>query len=403
MYLCIDGSVLYMEDTDQIKLEKKIPLGIYQLVFNKGSKLEKTSEFKLSHGKIYGKSQTIANHIVEAFKKTEETRNLGVLLSGGRGLGKTLTSRLIVEQLKDEYPIIVVSEYTPDLAEFLSHLHGCVILMDEFEKFMGGNIRGNDVENEQSKQETLLSIFDGNTGCQGNLFILTANNTCKIDENLKSRPGRIRYHYKYESEAADVVRAYCQDNLNDKSKIEEVVRALGSAKYVSMDIITAFVDELNTFPELTSDDVKAYFNIEKTDRNARYTLTFETPEGHLHYTTEWNGNSCPEDRWFTITPADKNRLMKANDSAVKSGSYDLVLHLNCTLSCELPAYIYGSTHLPVEDVDIDDVRWWKDLDEDKPDDYEELVAAYGWKLIDATVEDKDFSKFAKTYDKGMAV
>ena len=232
-FLNIDGEYCWM-DGDGISVDKVIKKNIWKMVPTKvGPKLTPLDDFKLSHGKIYGNSQNRANHIVEAFRKNDAEHNLGVLLSGGRGLGKTLTTRLILEKFYGKKPIIIISEYINGMADFISKFKGCVILMDEFEKFTGGNTDSED-ENSLTKQESLLSIFDGNTGCSGNLFLLTVNNTYKLNENLKSRPGRMRYHYKFTSENATVVRNYCNDNLNNKEIIEDVVETLGSAGFVSM-------------------------------------------------------------------------------------------------------------------------------------------------------------------------
>jgi SpoVK/Ycf46/Vps4 family AAA+-type ATPase len=260
-FLITDNEVRFM-NTDSIKLEPKLPIGIYHALPSKmGIYLEK-AEMKLTHGKIYGDSQDIASHVVSAYLKNSNEKNLGVLFSGGRGLGKTLTTKLIINELKDKYPVISISQYTEDLPQFLENISNCIILMDEFEKFMSGNVE--DAKDSQSKQETLLSIFDGNTGCKGNLFLLTVNSVNKLDENLLSRPGRIRYHYKYESETSKVIKAYCEDFLNNKKLIPELINVLGMSKFVSMDIITSAVQELNDFPEMSPRDLVKYFNIEQS-------------------------------------------------------------------------------------------------------------------------------------------
>ena len=273
MFLKLENTVKYVEadSVDDLKLSKEVPVGVWKLSCAQyvGFYLEET-EIKLSHGKIYGDAQDIADHVAEAFEKNDPNKNLGVLFSGEKGLGKTLTTRLILEKFYDKKPIIIISEYINGMADFISKFKGCVILMDEFEKFTGGNTDSED-ENSLTKQESLLSIFDGNTGCSGNLFLLTVNNTYKLNENLKSRPGRMRYHYKFTSENATVVRNYCNDNLNNKEIIENVVETLGSAGFVSMDILSSFVDELNKFPDKKPSEVLKYFNIENenTDENFR--------------------------------------------------------------------------------------------------------------------------------------
>lgn len=277
MFLKLENTVKYVDadSVDDLKLSKEVPVGVWKLSCAKfvGFYLEE-AEIKLSHGKIYGDAQNIADHVAEAFEKNDPNKNLGVLFSGEKGLGKTLTTRLILEKFYGKKPIIIISEYINGMTDFISNFKGCVILMDEFEKFTGGNTDSED-ENSLTKQESLLSIFDGNTGCSGNLFLLTVNNTYKLNENLKSRPGRMRYHYKFTSENATVVRNYCNDNLNNKEIIEDVVETLGSAGFVSMDILSSFVDELNKFPDKKPSEVLKYFNIENENADENFRATFK--------------------------------------------------------------------------------------------------------------------------------
>lgn len=286
MFLKLENTVKYVEadSVDDLKLSKEVPVGVWKLSCAQyvGFYLEET-EIKLSHGKIYGDAQDIADHVAEAFEKNDPNKNLGVLFSGEKGLGKTLTTRLILEKFYGKKPIIIISEYINGMADFISKFKGCVILMDEFEKFTGGNTDSED-ENSLTKQESLLSIFDGNTGCSGNLFLLTVNNTYKLNENLKSRPGRMRYHYKFTSENATVVRNYCNDNLNNKEIIENVVETLGSAGFVSMDILSSFVDELNKFPDKKPSEVLKYFNIENENASENFRATFKVLWGDTEAT-----------------------------------------------------------------------------------------------------------------------
>lgn len=374
-WLRIDDELMYMDGDSISTVGQKIPIGIYKTAFQKlrGTFLKET-EIKLSHGKIYGHSQEIADHIVKSFELNSNDKNLGVLLSGGRGLGKTLTTRLVINQLKDKYPIVVISEYTPDLPEFLAHIKGSVILMDEFEKFMGGAANGSDNEDEQTKQETLLSILDGNSGCAGNLFLLTVNNVYKVDDNLKSRPGRIRYHYRYDSEGADTVRKYCKDNLLNKSLTDDVVKVLGVAKYVSLDIITQFVDELNKFPELTPLDIIDFFNIESSDKKYEIVIFAECRGKKVQYSRTFkNYLDCD---WVQLTPKYRN-IPKD----------EVPQHLSVSLDEEdIPSYIYGKERLNPEVISLETVDG-DGIDTDEV------------KILQVILEDPEFESFSRKYMK----
>lgn len=378
MWLKIDDEMVFMNG-DSVSSLKTLPNKVYKTVFSKmrGTFLKET-EIKIEHGKIYGNSQNIADHIVQAFELNDNSKNLGVLLSGGRGLGKTLTTRLVIEKFKEKYPIILVSEFTPDLPDFLSNLKNCIILMDEFEKFMSGNANGSDNEEDQTKQETILSVLDGNTGCAGNLFLLTVNKLYKVDENLKSRPGRIRYHYRYESENAEVVRNYCKDNLERKDIIEDVVRTLGVAKYVSLDIITSFVDELNKFPTLTPLEVMEFFNIESSETKYKISIVAEVNEKQVIY--ERTFRNYLDEEWCTLSSKFRNKY--SDDGSVPE-------HINITLESEnMPSYIYGKEKIDVSNISFNDISGCDETT--TPEDVH---------ILSVILEDPDFEAFSKKYNK----
>lgn len=378
MWLKIDDEMVFMNG-DSVSSLKSIPNKVYKTVFSKmrGTFLKET-EIKIEHGKIYGNSQNIADHIIQAFELNDNSKNLGVLLSGGRGLGKTLTTRLVMEKLKGKYPIILISEFTPDLPDFLSNLKNCIILMDEFEKFMSGNANGSDNEDDQTKQETILSILDGNTGCAGNLFLLTANDLYRVDENLKSRPGRIRYHYRYESENADVVRNYCRDNLERKDIIEDVVRTLGVAKYVSLDIITSFVDELNKFPTLTPLEVMEFFNIESSETRYKINIIAEVDGKRVIY--ERTFRNCLDEEWCTLSSKFRSKFENVGS---------IPKHINISLESEnMPSYIYGKEKIDISDISFNDVSGCDDE-----------VSTDNVKILSVVIEDPDFESFSKKYNK----
>ena len=54
------------------------------------------------------------------------------------------------------------------------------------------------------------------------VFLLTTNNL-HINENLLSRPSRIRYIREFGNLEEHVVRAYLKDNLKDQESTEDVI------------------------------------------------------------------------------------------------------------------------------------------------------------------------------------
>ena len=385
MFLKLENTVKYVNagSVDDLKLSKDVPVGVWKLSCAQfvGFFLEET-EIKLSHGKIYGDAQNIADHVVEAFEKNDPNKNLGVLFSGEKGLGKTLTTRLILEKFYGKKPIIIISEYINGMTDFISNFKGCIILMDEFEKFMSGNTNCED-ENGITKQESILSIFDGNTNCSGNLFLLTVNNTYKLDDNLKSRPGRIRYHYKFASENAAVVRNYCNDNLNNKEIIEDIVTTLGEAGFVSMDILSSFVDELNKFPDKKPSDVLKYFNIENENTDENFKMTFKVLWGDTEVTYT---DRCPlryfhNGRWLSWKVSSDKEREKLRNLGIPNDIY-VVLDEGADISS------YFENVLSEDDYSVESETF------DHTDSFDEE----DFKVIKAVVKSVEMDKKIKRYN-----
>jgi hypothetical protein len=250
-------------DSESVALGDKIPNKYYMLTQKpfRGFVLE-FIEPNFVEKKIYGKSQVIADHILDAYSKIREEQNLGVLFSGGKGLGKSLTTKILAKTSVEKHPVIFVNSYIDGMTDFLAKVRGSVIIIDEFEKIMRGAADGDDGDGV-TKQEKFLSLLDGTAGANGNLFILTCNDRSELNENLISRPGRIRYHYKFSSLGIDEIKAYCEDNLKDKSKEEGIIEELLSANYVSHDILIALVNEINEFG-CSAEEAMEYLNVEGT-------------------------------------------------------------------------------------------------------------------------------------------
>lgn len=268
---------------DAIDIRENLPIGFYKLEAAPmhGLYLEK-ADYNTSHGKIYGKSNIIASHVAEAYEKSD--KSLGVLFSGGKGLGKSLTTRLIIEKLMTSHPIIIINKYIDGMFDFLEPIKNVIYLFDEFEKTMRGNAneQNNDTKST-TKQDQILTFLDGTASGTHNLFLLTVNDKCELNDNLLSRPGRIRYHYQFESCDADTIRSYCKDNLKKPELESEVVNTLTATRYVSLDIVRALVDELNDY-DVTVNEAMSYLNIDFNRINLRAHVTWALGDVQKTYT-----------------------------------------------------------------------------------------------------------------------
>lgn len=259
-YLVGKTSVDIISD-DAVDIRDNLPTGFYKLEAApmRGFYLDK-ADYNTAHGKIYGKSDVIASHVADAYEKSD--RSLGVLFSGGKGLGKSLTTRLIIEKLMSRHPVIIINKYIDGMFDFLEPIKNVVYLFDEFEKTMRGNVNEQSSNNNATtKQDQILTFLDGTASGTHNLFLFTVNEKRELNDNLLSRPGRIRYHYQFESCDAETIRNYCKDNLKRPELESEIVDTLTATRYVSLDIVRALVDEVNTY-DVTVNEAMNYLNID---------------------------------------------------------------------------------------------------------------------------------------------
>ena len=182
----------------------------------------------------------------------EGNRNLGVIYNGTKGTGKTVSAKLLCNAMK--MPVIIVNHsYDGLILDFIQSLEfECTIFIDEAEKTFTDN-----------EQEVLLKMIDGVYNKSRKLYILTTNKL-SVNENLISRPGRIRYVQQFKNLPSEAVNMYVEDNLIDKSKKQEVLDQVDLLEISTIDILRALVEEVNILGGI---DEKSNLNIPR----AKYT------------------------------------------------------------------------------------------------------------------------------------
>jgi len=225
-----------------------LPANIYELCFSErnGFSLDEIDNGFNTAKKLYGDVEKITNRVLNSFGKTEG--NLGVLLSGPKGLGKSLTTKTICQEaLKKGMPVILVKENFGNIVSYLETIYQpCVIVLDEFEKIYPdmGKTDKDDIEG----QDSLLNLFDSTLAAK-KLFLLTCNDVHNISEYLLNRPGRIHYHFKSNRLSISEIADYCGDNLLPEleSMIPDICAMGARIPDFSYDMLRAVLFELNTY------------------------------------------------------------------------------------------------------------------------------------------------------------
>lgn len=243
---------IFKQVENGIKVIDNLPRRIYNMKFDPDRHeifLEDYADKFNFDFKIYGMESKLIEHIMRTFNNT--TGNLGILFNGVKGTGKTITAKIIANMT--ELPVIIVNNPYPGLDNFIANIScPCVLFFDEFEKTFDRR-EGEDIK--------LLSIMDGvfNSPYR-RVFILTTNELC-INENFIGRPSRIRYRKSFGNLQPEVVIEYLNDNLNDKSKVKEIIEFIDTLEISTIDILKCIVEEVNIH-NCSISEFKHFINVE---------------------------------------------------------------------------------------------------------------------------------------------
>ncbi|MBR2335345.1 MAG: AAA family ATPase [Clostridia bacterium] len=277
---------------DSIKMYDKLPPGAYTVEYDEKSNscyLCDHAEIAVTE-KLYGVQDEKIEKVLDAFGEFE--RSLGVLLSGDKGIGKTMFAKKLCQRAcEGGMPVILVEDDYPQLVRFLEKIdQECVVLFDEFEKTFyackNGYYDDDDEEWEETRQAGLLGLFDGTSGGK-KLFVVTCNDLERLDQYLINRPGRFHYHFVFEYPTEAEIEEYLTDKIKEKYR-SEIPKVISFSKRVPLnyDCLRAIVFEINRrakFEDIISDlnilniekleyDVTLHFENGKRLHNKRYVI-----------------------------------------------------------------------------------------------------------------------------------
>lgn len=240
---------LPIETTD---ITPNLAKGYYKLIEppNQPIQLEDYNPFVLPE-KIYGgdKLDEFTSRVLNTFSNIKG--NLGVLLSGLKGTGKSVQLKHIAVNSQMPCIIIDVAFHGSQLISFLEKIPtSCVVIFDEFEK----------VYRKREDQATILPLLDGlSTG--HHMFLFTVNGG--VCEFLLNRPSRVRYLKNYSSLDEATIREIVGDLLNGSDeKKAELVTFLTLFPEMNVDTVITIINEFNMYPDDSISEVAEIFNIE---------------------------------------------------------------------------------------------------------------------------------------------
>ena len=239
-----------------------LPAGYYRICFHPkvGYWLQITDPMKIIP-KAYGNAYQHQDRIMETFAERDSIPTT-VMLEGFKGTGKTLLAKkLCVDFVEKEGGIVILQSdvHTGDAYKgFLQKIkQKKIVFIDEFDKVYTRTEEIND----------MLTLLDGMYP-QHAMFILTMNADSRSTkyEYFHNRPGRVYYNLKFGSISESTIREYAADNLNDATRVDEMVEFIGRFSMFNMDMLTVLVHEMNKSGgnELTVRQMAEFLNIKPT-------------------------------------------------------------------------------------------------------------------------------------------
>ena len=206
--------------------------GIFHLV-------KKSEKFKIP-SKIYG-DHSIVNRWIKSHEHNTG-KNLGILLSGLKGTGKTITAEIFCNKIQKPVIMFTKGWSGPKFLNFITNpvFHDTVLFIDEFEK-----VYNNDKDTEA--QDGILSLMDGLYDTRF-VFLLTVNKD-NISEYLINRLGRIKYYKKYENLEKNVIDEVVEDLLINKELAPSIDLFQNEYNICTFDILVNLIKEMNLFNE----------------------------------------------------------------------------------------------------------------------------------------------------------
>jgi hypothetical protein len=260
---------------------EKLPLGVYKLANDPkmGLYLQRVQDAFTFNYKVYGIEKDFIARCVRTYRKTDT--NLGILLNGLKGTGKTVTGQMICNELG--LPVIIVHKKWENvsLPSFINNIQQDVLIFfDEYEKIYN------------HYDDSILSVMDGvlNNGYR-RVFLLTTNKML-VNEYMLQRPGRIRYINTFTDLALETIIEIIDDKLQYPEFKDDIISFVSNLEAITVDIVKAIIDEVNIHQESPANfrhifnvmSAENLANIYEKDNDGQWKLKFpEVKVSHLKF------------------------------------------------------------------------------------------------------------------------
>lgn len=204
--------------------------------------LEDLEDFKFP-AKIYDVDGKLRDLIKTSFN--HYSKNLGVLLLGNKGQGKSLTAKLLCKEMN--LPVVIINKKIPSEVNFINFLNQIktdfVLFIDEFEKLFEESYESK--EKDYHGQTSFLSFMDGVITNESKiLFVLTTNE--RVNSYLMNRPSRIKFVNEYYDLREELFDEIVDDLLKNKD-FKDDLKSNVSLANLNIDLLISIINDINLY------------------------------------------------------------------------------------------------------------------------------------------------------------
>lgn len=251
------------EVTSQLDI---LPTAVYKLQYNEMMNrfflTRITDKFEFPY-KLYNTENAFVDRVKKTWDNT--TSNMGILLNGVKGTGKTVTAEQICNIM--DQPVIIVPGAYKGLTNFLNELQqDCTVFIDEYDKIF------------DKYNNSLLTVMDGVLKTNSRmLFLLTSNNQW-LEQNMLQRPSRIRYIKEYGDLPLSTIIEIVDDMLIHTHHRKQTIAMIASMPIITMDLVKSVIQEVNIHDE-DPETFRSYFNVNGSDEQKEYDIYYLNDQG----------------------------------------------------------------------------------------------------------------------------
>ena len=243
--IIIAGSNVAVIEVDEVL--NALPAGNYNINVNPMSGeiyLTKMEDLKLPE------TEFIDTSIIDVWLKSfnHHNSNLGILLSGLKGAGKTVLAKKLCKI--SNLPVLHLNQNVPmvGLSMFLSDpmFNNCIIFIDEFEKMIN--------QNKDEEIAPFLKLMDGSYNTKL-MFLLTSNRET-LNDHLMNRLSRIKYRKHFTDLEEYTIERIINKYLVNQDFKEDLLNTCNKISFLSIDILINIIEEMNLFNSPSSEVIK---------------------------------------------------------------------------------------------------------------------------------------------------